>query len=62
MRNDIRCGFETVKARQIDRIGVDGVIKKLRERVGDSKVYVSTRTTMPSLEELTLHLEDLSRY
>ncbi|KAA6410873.1 MAG: Arginase deacetylase [Lasallia pustulata] len=41
VRNDIRCGFETVTARQIDRIGVDGVIKKLRERVGASKVYIS---------------------
>lgn len=41
MRNDVRCGFDTIKARDIDRIGVDGVIKKLKERVGDTNVYIS---------------------
>ncbi|EUC29760.1 hypothetical protein COCCADRAFT_39903 [Bipolaris zeicola 26-R-13] len=41
IRNDIRCGFEMVKARDIDRIGVLGVIEKLKARVGDSKVYIS---------------------
>lgn len=39
MRNDIRCGFETVTARDIDRIGVSGVIERIQDRVGDSKVY-----------------------
>lgn len=32
LRNDLRCGFEIVKARDIDRIGVDGVIQRIRER------------------------------
>jgi agmatinase len=41
LRNDRRCGFDIVKARDIDRIGVDGVIERLKERVGDSKVYIS---------------------
>lgn len=41
IRNDLRCGFDTIKARDIDRIGVDGVIKRLRERVGNTKVYIS---------------------
>ncbi|EOA86881.1 hypothetical protein ACJQWK_08432 [Exserohilum turcicum] len=41
VRNDIRCGFQMIKARDIDRIGVSGVIEKLKERVGDSKVYIS---------------------
>lgn len=41
MRNDVRCGFDTIKARDIDRIGVDGVIKKLKDRVGDTNVYIS---------------------
>lgn len=40
-RNDRRCGFEIVTARDIDRIGVTGVIDKLKVRVGDSKVYIS---------------------
>ncbi len=41
IRNDMRCGFEMVKARDIDRIGVIGVIEKLKERVQDSNVYIS---------------------
>ena len=41
LRNDARCGFEIVKARDIDRIGVAGVIEKLKKRVGDSRVYIS---------------------
>ncbi|MCJ1367253.1 hypothetical protein MMC16_006385 [Acarospora aff. strigata] len=41
LRNDIRCGFEIVKARDIDRIGVNGIINKLKDRVGDSNVYIS---------------------
>lgn len=41
MRNDVRCGFDTIKARDVDRLGVDGVIKKLKERVADSNVYIS---------------------
>lgn len=30
-----------IKARDIDRIGTAGVIEQLRNRVGDSKVYIS---------------------
>ena len=41
LRNDLRCGFEIIKARDIDRIGVSGVIEKLKERVGNSRVYIS---------------------
>lgn len=41
VRNDIRCGFEMVKARDIDRIGVSGIIEKLKSRVAGSKVYIS---------------------
>ena len=41
LKNDARCGFEIVKARDIDRIGVHGIIHKLKKRVGDSKVYIS---------------------
>jgi agmatinase len=40
-RNDLRCGFHTVKARDLDLIGVLGVINKLKQRVAGSKVYVS---------------------
>jgi len=41
VRNDVRCGFEIIKARDIDRIGTDGVIRKLKERISGSKVYIS---------------------
>ena len=41
LRNDLRCGFEIIKARDIDRIGVQGVIDRLRERVGTDRVYIS---------------------
>ncbi|KAJ5782441.1 Ureohydrolase [Penicillium paradoxum] len=40
--NDGYCGFEIVEAREIDTIGTDGIIKKIRDRVGtDNPVYLS---------------------
>lgn len=40
--NDGYCGFEIVEAREIDTIGMDGIIKKIRERVGlERPVYLS---------------------
>jgi agmatinase len=41
VRNDIRCGFSTIKARDLDRVGTSGVIEILKERVKDSNVYIS---------------------
>ncbi|OJJ42865.1 hypothetical protein ASPZODRAFT_124916 [Penicilliopsis zonata CBS 506.65] len=41
LRNDLRCGFEIVTARDIDRIGVTGIVDRIKQRVGDSKVYIS---------------------
>jgi len=41
LRNDRRCGFEIIKARDIDRLGAQGVIESLKKRVGDTKVYIS---------------------
>lgn len=41
VRNDIKCGFDMVKAREIDKIGINGVIDRLKARVGDNKVYIS---------------------
>ncbi|CBX93992.1 hypothetical protein LEMA_P036660.1 [Plenodomus lingam JN3] len=41
LRNDVRCGFEIIKAREIDRYGVAGVIERLKARVSDTKVYIS---------------------
>ncbi|KAL0258832.1 hypothetical protein SLS55_006336 [Diplodia seriata] len=40
--NDGYCGFEIVEAREIDTIGMDGIIKKIRDRVGTERpVYLS---------------------
>jgi len=40
--NDGYCGFQIVEAREIDKIGTDGIIKKIRERVGlKNPVYLS---------------------
>jgi agmatinase len=41
LRNDIRCGFAMVKARDIDRLDVSGVIDVLKKRVLGSRVYIS---------------------
>ena len=41
LRNDVRCGFDMVKARDIDRIGVDGIIKQIKNRVAETPVYIS---------------------
>jgi agmatinase len=41
LKNDARCGFSLIKARDIDRIGIHGVINKLKARVGSNKVYIS---------------------
>ena len=41
LRNDVRCGFDMVRARDIDRIGIPGIIQTLKKRVGDRKVYIS---------------------
>lgn len=41
LRNDLRCGFTIITARDLDRIGVSGMISRIKERVGDSKVYIS---------------------
>jgi agmatinase len=40
--NDGYCGFEIVEAREIDTIGMDGIIKKILDRVGTTNpVYLS---------------------
>ncbi|KAF2234597.1 Arginase/deacetylase [Viridothelium virens] len=41
LTNDARCGFHVIKARDLDKIGVDGIIEKLKERVAGTKVYIT---------------------
>ncbi|KPI41943.1 putative agmatinase 1 [Cyphellophora attinorum] len=40
-KHDKACGFEIVTARDIDRMGISGIIQKLKSRVGDSNVYIT---------------------
>lgn len=39
--NDGYCGFTRVEAREIDTIGTAGIIKRIRDRVGNNPVYLS---------------------
>ncbi|EPX71672.1 agmatinase [Schizosaccharomyces octosporus yFS286] len=39
--DDADCGFEIIEAREIDTIGMDAIIKKIRDRVGDGIAYLS---------------------
>ncbi|KAJ7777308.1 agmatinase [Mycena metata] len=39
--NDDQSGFQRIEAREIDTIGTDGIIKKIRDTVGDNPVYLS---------------------
>lgn len=41
VRNDIRCGFEIIKAREIDHKRAKGIVEKLKKRVAGSRVYIS---------------------
>ncbi|RAH46668.1 Arginase/deacetylase [Aspergillus brunneoviolaceus CBS 621.78] len=39
--NDARCGFTAIRARQIDQISIDGIVKQVSDTAGDSLVYIS---------------------
>lgn len=41
VRNDRRCGFEIITARDIDKLGIQGVIDSIKARVRDNRVYIS---------------------
>ncbi|KAL3422790.1 agmatinase [Phlyctema vagabunda] len=41
LENDLRCGFSYIRARELDKIGVDGVVKKIVSTVKDQYVYLS---------------------
>jgi agmatinase len=38
---DAECGFQLSEAREIDTIGTDGIIKRIRDTVGNNPVYLS---------------------
>jgi agmatinase len=41
LKNDKACGFKIVKARDLDRLGTQGLIEKLKQRTKGTKVYIS---------------------
>ncbi|CAI7654546.1 unnamed protein product [Penicillium bialowiezense] len=41
MENDANCGFTAIRARMIDELGVDEIVRRIIKTVGDSYVYVS---------------------
>lgn len=43
VKDDQHCGFSIITARDLDRFGVDGIVSRIKERVGDdgAKVYIS---------------------
>ncbi|KAH0347585.1 Arginase/deacetylase, partial [Aureobasidium melanogenum] len=41
VKNDRKCGFDIITARDMDRITPQGVIEKLKRRVAGTKVYIS---------------------
>ena len=41
IKNDKRCGFGIVYANDIDRVGVVGVVDRIKSRIGSDKVYIS---------------------
>ncbi|KAI1193271.1 arginase [Nemania serpens] len=41
IRNDERCGFARLTARDLDRLGTAGIVSRIRDRVAAGPVYVS---------------------
>ncbi|KAI1353415.1 arginase [Xylaria sp. FL0043] len=41
IKNDERCGFARVTARDLDRLGTSGVVSRIRDRVAGGPVYIS---------------------
>jgi agmatinase len=41
LNNDLRCGFSYIRAGELDKLGVDKVVKRIVETVGDEYVYLS---------------------
>lgn len=41
VEHDVKCGFDRILARDIDKIGIDGIVKKIKDRVGNTAVYIT---------------------
>ena len=41
LNNDLRCGFSYIRARELDRIGMERLVEKIVKKVGEQFVYLS---------------------
>lgn len=41
LKNDLRCGFSYIRARELDTLGIDKVVRRIVNTVGDEYVYLS---------------------
>lgn len=41
LENDARCGFSYIRARELDDYGIDAIVNKIVDTVGDNYVYLS---------------------
>ncbi|CDR40528.1 CYFA0S05e01486g1_1 [Cyberlindnera fabianii] len=41
VKHDIECGFDRILARDIDKIGAEAIVEKIKKRVGDYPVYIT---------------------
>ena len=41
IKNDKRCGFGIVFSNDIDRVGIQGVVNRIKRSIRDEKVYIS---------------------
>lgn len=40
LENDKEVGFQLIHTDEIDDIGVDGIVRRIKQRVGDSLLYL----------------------
>ena len=41
IKHDDHCGFQIITSRDIDLLGIKGLIDKIKSRVGDTRIYIS---------------------
>lgn len=41
VEHDKKCGFDRILARDIDKVGTQGIINKIKERIGDGAIYIT---------------------
>ena len=41
LTDDMKLGFDTIFCHETDTLVIDGIVKRIKDRVGDNKVYIS---------------------